>query len=144
MSQINQTTKTELSVSFVQADYFLNRIHEFENKYQSEWQGWGDFLSAYEKNQVDRSNSDLDEWAFLCNHFMMALIESGRDVGPPGAERYAPQKPESDSGFCFLERDCSRLKAISKPRFESSRPARATRRSLVRSLWSKEPGTLGN
>lgn len=143
MSNINQTSKAELSVHFVQASYFLDRIHEFETKYQNKWQGWGEFLSDYSKDRVDHDNSDLDEWAFLCNHFMADLIESGRDTGPPGAKRYTPQKPESDSGFCFLERTCSTLKTISGPHFERSHRARVMRKSLVEASKSKELGIRG-
>lgn len=131
MSHINQTTKTEFSVNFVQASYFLGRIHEFEVKYRDQWQGWGEFLSDYSKKRVDRDNSDFDEWAFLCNHFMADLIQSGHDTGPPGDKRYAPQKPESDSGFCFLETDCSTHRSISRTHSEPSLRARATRRLLA-------------
>ncbi len=108
MSNINQTdTKSALSVTFVQASYFLERIQQFEIKYKNKYNGWGEFLSAYSNGQVDRDNSDFDEWAFLCEHFMEDLIQSGDDTGPPGAKGYAPQKPESDSGFFFLESKCS-------------------------------------
>jgi hypothetical protein len=112
MSNTNQTdTMGALSVDFVQPSYFLGRIQQFEIKYKNEYNGWGEFLSAYSKGQVDRDNSDFDEWAFLCEHFMENLIESGDDVGPPGAKGYAPQKPESDSGFFFLESKCSMRRA---------------------------------
>ena len=103
-----------LSVNFVQSDYFLERIQQFEIKYKDEYNGWGAFLSDYSKGLADRDNSDFDEWAFLCEHFLEDLIESGDDTGPPGAKKYAPQKPESDSGFSFLESKCSTRSTTSR------------------------------
>jgi hypothetical protein len=143
MSNINQTENAALSVNFVQAEYFLERIHGFEVKYRDKWQGWGAFLSDYSQNLVDRDNSDLDEWAFLCNHFMGKLIESARDNGPPGAKRYDSQKPEGDSGFCFLERVCSTHNATSRTRCAFSAPARAMRKLSAKASKSKKIGIHG-
>lgn len=99
--QNTKSINTGLSVNFVQDDYFLIRIREFEIQYHNDFQDWGDFYAQYSKGTLDKNNFDYDEWAYLCRHFMSALIE-GED--PPGPKVESAQKPESDSGFCFVGR----------------------------------------
>jgi hypothetical protein len=112
-----KASENAFSVTFVQSDYFLVRIQELEAKYHDIWQNWGEFLADYSKRdaKVDRDNSDLDEWAFLCNHFQKQLLRSNCDAGPPDSAMYNSQKPEGDSGFCFAETACSTDRIISRP-----------------------------
>lgn len=107
----NNFGNTALPVGFVQSDYFLARVREFEHKYR---QSWFEFFAAYSHVDTDQDNLDFEEWAFLCEQFFGQLIEM--DEGPPGPLESAPlQKPEADSGFRFLWRPaCSTLRATSR------------------------------
>ena len=98
----NITVNSELSVNFVQSGYFLNRVHEFEAKYSDQWENWLEFLAEYRcrNNSVDFGNSDFDEWAFLCEHFMPDLLRQDPDRSPPDAD-ISSRRPEIDSGLCF-------------------------------------------
>ena len=82
MSEQNaKSTNSAFSVNFVQSDYFLVRIREFEMRYRNAFENWEHFYAEYSKGTLDKNNSDYDEWAFLCTHFMSQLIDG---EGPPG------------------------------------------------------------
>src|ERR1700733_5069406 len=145
---MNDTTKASanaFSVTFVQSDYFLCRIQQLEEKYRDTWQSWGEFLADYSTGaaKVDRDNSDLDEWAFLCNHFQEQLLRSNCDVGPPERTMYSSQKPETDSGFCFVENYCSTGRIISIPFCEQLKPATRTRKLAAPAWWLRTIGIVG-
>jgi hypothetical protein len=89
----------DLSAFRVEVGYFRHQVDVFANKYQSEFEGWGDFYARYANGLVDKGNLDYDEWAFLCEHFMKELTVSGE---PPGNSVDLHEKPETFSGFCFL------------------------------------------
>jgi hypothetical protein len=77
--------------------YFDDRIAHFEQQFRNEFpQGWPEFYAAYSIGNVERTNLDYDEWAFLCEHFLRKLTETWQ---PPGACVGSPEKPEIDSGF---------------------------------------------
>jgi hypothetical protein len=101
MNYENAEKKYQLSVDFVDPDYFLARIHEFEKKYKK---NWGDFLAEYALNPTSSDSStscDFTEWAFLCKHFMSELIRVDSS-GPPGqAENNGFGEPELNSGSFF-------------------------------------------
>src|SRR5271166_2182992 len=111
---ITKTVEETISnAQFVDADYFVLRVKQFEQKYN---QGWGEFLGEYESGRLDteRRNRDYLEWAFLCRTFLSELIkEDGGE--PPGDEPSTfSEKPESISGFRFAAGyECSMLNAIS-------------------------------
>ena len=100
MSEATNMEDRMLNIAFVQSDFFLNRIHEFEEKYRMQW---GEFLAQYTMGTLDGcKNADYAEWAFLCNSFMSELVSSD-ETSPPGIESNSePQKPERDSGFFIL------------------------------------------
>jgi hypothetical protein len=114
MSDINDNLQTSggLTVQFVQQEYFIERIFAFEEKYKHLWNGWYEFLEDYQNkaSSIDRSNFELDEWAFLCEEFQTDLFLREirqEDSGPPG-ESNAPgsERPEHSSGLSFGELTC--------------------------------------
>ena len=94
-----------LEAKFVQDDYFLCRIKDFEYMYGRDW---GTFLADFKTGKfspTENRYADFTEWAFLCTTFMSELIaHEGTD--PPKSETLDwmnYQKPESDSGFWFIQ-----------------------------------------
>jgi len=116
MTILNSSTTAEkgfLSAYEVDSIAFLDRISFFEQKYQAQFQGgWSEFYLAYTTGQVDGSNLDYDEWAFLCEHFMKELTESWR---PPGFCVDSQERPETNSGLSFAGRiiECLTRRSIS-------------------------------
>lgn len=95
-----------LNATFVQSDFFLKRIHYFEEKYGMKW---NQFLAEYQTGSLERcTNNDYVEWAFLCTSFMSDLLKPD-EQSPPGVELHVEgQKPERDSGFfIFGDTSCS-------------------------------------
>ncbi len=103
MSNVTNSERM-LNVTFVQSDFFVDRIHYFEDKYGMQW---GQFLAQYSTGALEAegcSNTDFAEWAFLCNSFMSELLKPN-EAGPPATESNSErQKPERDSGFLILGR----------------------------------------
>jgi len=93
-----------LTVTFVNSIDFLNRIKEFEVKYEM---NWGEFLAKFTSGKFSTCTeeySDYTEWAFLCKAFLSDLIQL-EGKSPPckvGTEAGNSEKPELISGFCFL------------------------------------------
>ena len=116
-SQGEQGRKPILNVNFVDKTFFLQRVREFEQKYEMQWD---QFLAEYSTGRLasGRCNADFAEWAFLCRSFMSELLKPD-DVSPPTQESEAKSKePEADSGFFALWRgSCS----IRKPTSNASR-----------------------
>ena len=96
------TGEALLPLEFVEKDYFLCRIREFEQKYNL---GWGEFLARYSTGQLEADSStgsDFTEWAFLCHNFMRELINV-ENSGPPGQmDNENLQEPEQNSGSFIL------------------------------------------
>jgi hypothetical protein len=91
-----------VSVNFVQADFFVNRIREFETKYQMPWE---QFMAQYTTGKLPRGcqETDFTEWAFLCNNFMEELLKPLGAGPPPEQENAAEVKePEVISGSFIL------------------------------------------
>src|SRR5271157_3857239 len=100
-----------LKTEFVDSDYFLVRVRQFEQQYN---ESWGKFFGEYTSGQADKCNPDFVEWAFLCRNFLGELIRAEEGEGPPGsAASIFPEKPEIDSGFCFWDRSSSRERECS-------------------------------
>ena len=74
-SQICEITNGEviLKTVYVDDDYFLLRVKQFEQKYKMEW---GKFLGDYNSERLDpnRECRDFVEWSFLCRTFLRELI----------------------------------------------------------------------
>ena len=116
-----------LTVTFVNSIDFLNRIKEFEVKYEM---NWGEFLAKFTSGKFSTCTeeySDYTEWAFLCKAFLSDLIQL-EGKSPPckvGTEAGNSEKPELISGFCFLgEQTCLMPNRISKRAQRSSKPAK--------------------
>src|SRR2546428_9986683 len=65
----------DLTAKFVQTDYFLCRVREFELKYQMDW---GKFLAEFRTGKLPADPdvyAEYTEWAFLCDTFLKELIE---------------------------------------------------------------------
>lgn len=109
--------KFQLPVEFVQADYFLCRIHGFERQYNM---NWGDFLAQYSKGNLKAdsvASRDYTEWAFLCHNFMSELIRM-EGCDPPGQTAHGNVKePEFNSGS-FIWGGLVRRKSIFRERGE--------------------------
>lgn len=110
--------ETVLKKVFVDDDYFLVRVKQFEQKYN---RGWGEFLSEYDSGRLDpeRENRDYVEWSFLCRTFLRELVVG---EGPPGDDVF-PEKPELNSGFCIMGDN------VLNPNVRSRRVFRSTRQS---------------
>lgn len=100
-SEMCEVTNGEVSLEtvYVDDDYFLLRVKQFEQKHKMEW---GKFLGDYDSGRLDpnRECRDFVEWSFLCRTFLRELIVM--DEGPPGDTSVFPEKPEVNSGFCFM------------------------------------------
>jgi hypothetical protein len=110
MSHINHAAAhgTILKTQCVDSDFFLIRVKTLEQKYHMEWQ---QFLGEYNAGHLEKGNRDFVEWAFLCRSFSLELIQL-EAKGPPGEASIFPEKPETASGFCFIQRihvQCSGL-----------------------------------
>lgn len=121
MSRLSEITsgETVLKKVFVDDDYFLIRVQQFEQKYKL---GWGEFLVEYDSGRLDpeRDNRDFVEWSFLCRTFLRELVIG---EGPPGDDIF-PEKPELNSGFCIMGSD------VPHSNVRSRRLHRSTRESL--------------
>src|ERR1035437_4826315 len=102
MSHINHAAAhgTILKTQCVDSDFFLIRVKNLEQKYHMEWQ---QFLGEYNAGHLEKGNRDCVEWAFLCRCFSLELIQL-EAKGPPGEASIFPDKPETASGFCFVQR----------------------------------------
>lgn len=97
-SAVMSKRESILQPQFVQADYFLCRIRDFEAKYQKTW---GQFYAEwFSLEKRDTGNPELIEWAFLCRTFLPELIE--QEAEPPGGSSNLSQEPESNSGFSII------------------------------------------
>jgi hypothetical protein len=91
-----------LTMNYVTADFFLNRIREFEKRYEMTWM---EFVAEYSKGALPgtcQDNSDYAEWNFLCSKFTAELLKSSESSPPAREENFEGQKPEAISGFCFI------------------------------------------
>jgi hypothetical protein len=88
--------------------HFREKIEAYQDTYRNQFPGgWGEFFAAYSKRLTPKGNLDYDEWAFLCEHFMEELTQSG----PPGDCDHFHEKPESTSGF-FIGGSVVRLASV--------------------------------
>jgi hypothetical protein len=104
-----------VGVGFVDVDFFLDRIREFECKYSTPWQ---QFVAEYSAGKWSGGceNADFAEWNFLCNNFTVELLRP-LDTGPPVEEHTIEgQKPESISGFLLFWGNIVRSVAICQKR----------------------------
>ena len=122
---MRDTERTPMvSISYVNADYFLNRVHGFEEKYQIPWQ---QFVAEYSRRTLSGcENPDYAEWDFLCTSFETELLMLG---SPPGKDLSSEsQKPETTSGFFIFGRRFARSWGIHRARkrhaVEQRRPDR--------------------
>jgi len=94
------STAPLIQAQSVSSDYFIGMVHGYETKYQMDW------LTFYTDHQHSReeSNEDFSDWLFLCKAYFGDLVAA---TSPPIAE--ASQKPEHDSGFCYLRGNMSPL-----------------------------------
>jgi len=90
----------DLSSYEVEPGYFQEQSLEYEKKYKREFPGgWGEFFGLYSSGRTDKGNLDYDEWAFLCEHFM--IQELTHSSSPPGKRDSCREEPETISGFSF-------------------------------------------
>ena len=110
-TMITQTVEEKiLNTQFVDADYFLLRIHEFENKYG--WD-WVEFERLYKADDNLYLNRDFNEWAFLCRNFREELLAADTESPPGDCAGRILEKPDFESGFFIRwEQGCSILMAI--------------------------------
>ena len=82
-----------LQAQSVPSAYFVAMVRDYETKYQMDW------LTFYteHKNSKEELNEDFSSWLFLCKAYFADLVAT---TGPPLQER--KQKPEANSGFCYL------------------------------------------
>jgi len=108
----DEQKKFVLNVNFVDDSFFLNRIRDFERKYDMQWD---QFLAEYSSGRLHagRCNPEFAEWSLLCYTYMSELLKAG--TGPPAKDSSAErQKPERDSGFFVFEESlCSTRNATS-------------------------------
>jgi hypothetical protein len=116
----NSQNDSILAVDFVKSDFFLNRIHGFEKKYDLRWD---QFLAEYTTGRLHDAckNTDYAEWAFLCNNFMSELLRLNQESPPVQKSSSERQKPEADSGFFFLRRCFVRRPILFRDSRESPR-----------------------
>jgi hypothetical protein len=98
MSDHGRSSKPHVTVNFVQSEFFVNRIHELEAKYDMKWQV---FVAEYSTGNLPGAckNTDFVEWDFLCTNFASELLKP-LEAGPPAEEQFLEsQKPEANSGF---------------------------------------------
>jgi hypothetical protein len=87
------------AVHVLEPGYFDARRHHFEEQYKSTFPaGSGQFFDAYSNGDTDLGNLDFEEWAFICEHFLVSITESWC---PPSECAKLQEKPESNSGFSF-------------------------------------------
>lgn len=107
---MNKKESTLLQPRFVQADYFLCKVKEYELRYRM---SWGQFFADFSSGRLKKDDSDYMEWAFLCRTFLPELIELEKK-SPPGETNEIAEEPESNSGFFIAgESLCSIRKCIS-------------------------------
>jgi hypothetical protein len=107
---MNTVEEKILDTQFVDADYFLVRIHEFENKYGFDWV---EFLSRYRDDESLYLNRDFNEWAFLCRNFREELLAADTKAPPGEFTGRILEKPDLESGFFICgEQRCSILRTI--------------------------------
>lgn len=104
-SQAEAAQQFDLKNFEVEAGYFKTQMDRFEEMYRTEFpSGWGEFFAAYSIGQVDKTNLDYDEWAFLCEHFMYQSWAWDPPEDPTDPHR---EKSETISGFSVLgENSC--------------------------------------
>jgi hypothetical protein len=98
----NSTTLTApmVQVEHVSSDYFIMMVREYEKKYHMDW------LTFFTEHQssAEETNEDFSDWLFLCKAYFADLVAA---TGPPLEK--CTQKPERDSGFCYLRDTISPL-----------------------------------
>ncbi len=84
----------------VPSEYFIGMVRDYEAKYKMDW------LTFYTEHQDRKAeiNEDFADWMFLCKAYFADLVAAN---GPPIAG--SSQKPECDSGFCYLRANMSPL-----------------------------------
>jgi hypothetical protein len=99
----------------VPSAYFISMIRDYETKYQMDW------ITFYteHRNSVEELDEDFSSWLFLCKAYFADLVAA---TGPP-LEKECKQKPERDSGFCYLRGNMSALARQSTPLRSSHRPS---------------------
>jgi hypothetical protein len=82
-----------LRAQSVPSAYFVEMVRGYEAKYQMDW------LTFYTEHQNSKEelNEDFSSWLFLCKAYFADLVAT---TGPPLDQ--CRQKPEPDSGFCYL------------------------------------------
>lgn len=85
--------------------YVLDRVSQFEEKYEMEWL---EFFGRYESGEFEDVDSqrymDFLEWSTLCGQLIEILpVIKAADTGPPRMPNFISQKPEDNSGFCFWD-----------------------------------------
>lgn len=94
MGTVESLSAPVLKAQSVPSAYFIAMVRSYEAKYQMDW------LTFYTEHQhsKEESNEDFSDWLFLCRAYFADLVAAN---GPPPAQGCS-QKPERDSGFCFL------------------------------------------
>jgi len=112
MENANVIREDALSASVVDADYFLQRIKRFEQKYSMDSY---DFLVKYEKNPEEFMSADYSHWAFLCRNFFeeLFLLEAESDSPPGVSPNTITERPDLESGFFVNEESlCLKIPAV--------------------------------
>jgi hypothetical protein len=99
---VNNTelTAPTLQARDVSSDYFIALVRGYERKYSIDW------LTFYTEHQhsKEETNEDFSDWLFLCKAYFPDLVAAN---GPPLGK--CSEKPERDSGFCYLRANISPL-----------------------------------
>jgi hypothetical protein len=90
------TQEKIIQPTYVDSDFFVLRVREYEKKYDKTWL---EFWTEFNAGQLsDPTNPEFGQWAMLCRAYWTELITAD---GPPLSE-FKPSKPELSSGFLIL------------------------------------------
>ena len=94
MGNIEALPSPMVQAKHVSSEYFITLVRDYERKYQVDWLT---FLTDHQ-NSKEELSEDFADWLFLCKAYLPELVAA---TGPPLLESCS-EKPEGDSGFCFL------------------------------------------
>jgi hypothetical protein len=112
MRQRYLSKEAMLTMNYVNVDFFLKRVRDFEKQYDMTWQ---QFVAEYSNGTLISScegNTDFAEWNFLCGKFTAELLKTSQASPPAREENFEGQKPEAISGFSIFGRDFVRPSQI--------------------------------
>lgn len=132
MNNPEALTAPMVQAKHVSPEYFIALVRGYEQKYQMDW------LTFFTEHQhsKEETNEDFSEWLFLCTAYFPELVAA---KGPPA--RSCSDKPEGDSGFCYLR---GKISAFARQSYTLRKPDRpCTQQQQVRNCRSKNRRTQG-